>query len=153
MSLISLMSEVHSQENDSHILLVTYLLAASAVASYLVVWGFALTCRVPLVCPLLEKELHMYGIVDNKICKYFVEDDSLLHSFQGCRIAVEFFQKVQCWFNQTNNTTLKLNTQEVSLGMVTNKDRKLKELNLCFLFAKFLLQNKNQLTRPIEGIF
>ena len=65
--------------------------------------------------------------------------DSLFHSFLDCQTAVDFFRKVLCWFNQKENTSIDLNTQEILFGVVTNKDRKLKELNFCLLYAKFYL--------------
>ena len=93
-----------------------------------------------------KKELHLYGIEDNKSCHYCGDDDSLLHSFLGCQIAVDFLRKVLCWFNEKENSSITLNSKEILFGAATDNDNKIKQLNFCLLYAKiyFHFQKINQ---------
>ena len=86
---------------------------------------------------ITKKELHLYGIEDNKSCHYCGDDDSLLHSFLGCQIAVDFLRKVLCWFNEKENSSITLNSEEILFGVATDNDNKIKQLNFCLLYAKF----------------
>ena len=84
-----------------------------------------------------KKELHLYGIEDNKNCHFCGDDDSLLHTFLDCQIAVDFFRKVLCWFNEKENSSIILNFEEMLFGAATDNDGKNKKLNFCLLYAKF----------------
>ena len=88
------------------------------------------------------------GSWTTEFSNYYAENDCLPHSFQGCQIAVDFFQKVLHWFSQSNKTSLKLDTQEVLFGLGTNKDRKLKEIIFSLPFRHILHPfPKNKFTR------
>jgi len=71
-----------------------------------------------------KKELHLYRIEDKKSCHYCGDDDSLLHSFLGCHIAVDFLQKVLCWFNEKENSSITSNSKEILFGTATDNDNK-----------------------------
>lgn len=86
---------------------------------------------------ITKKELHLYGIEDNKSCHYCGDDDSVLHSFLGCNFAVDFLRKVLCWFNEKENSSITLNSKEMLFGTATDNDTKIKKLNFCLLYAKF----------------
>ena len=86
-----------------------------------------------------KKELHLYGIEDNKNCHFCGDDDSLLHTFLDCQIAADFFRKVLCWFNEKENSSIILNFEEMLFGAATDNDSKNKKLNFCLLYAKFYL--------------
>ena len=76
---------------------------------------------------ITKKELHLYGIEDNKSCHYCGDDDSLRHSFLGCQIAVDFFRKVLCWFNEKENSSITLNSEEIPFGAAADNDNKIKK--------------------------
>ena len=86
-----------------------------------------------------KKELHLYGIEDNKSCHYCGDDDSLLHSFLGRQIAVDFLRKKLCWFNEKENSSITLKSEEILFGAAADNDNKIKKLNFCLFYAKFYL--------------
>ena len=70
---------------------------------------------------ITKKELYLYEIEDNKSC----DDDSLLHSFLGCQIVVDFFRKVLRWFNEKENSSITLNSEEILFGAAADNDNKI----------------------------
>ena len=54
---------------------------------------------------ITKKELRLHGIEDNKSCHYRRDDDSLLHLFLGCQIAVDFFSG-KCYAGLMERKTL-----------------------------------------------
>jgi len=86
-----------------------------------------------------KKELHLYGIEDNKSCRYCGDDDSLLHSFLGCHIAVDSLWKVLCWFNEKENSSITLNAKEILFRTATDNDNKIKKTKFLPPLCQILL--------------
>ena len=100
-----------------------------------------------------KKELHLYGIEDNKNCHFCGDDDSLLHTFLDCQIAVDFLRKVLCWFNEKENSSITLNSEEMLFGAATDNYSKNKKLNFCLLYAKFYFHFQKINIANVLGMF
>ena len=55
----------------------------------------------------------------------------------GCQIAVDFLRKVLCWFNEKENSSITLNSEEILFGAAADNENKIKKLNFRLLYAKF----------------
>jgi len=44
---------------------------------------------------------------------------------------------VLCWFNEKENCSITLNSEEILFGAAAENDNKIKELNFFLLYAKF----------------
>ena len=73
-------------------------------------------------------------------------NDSMLHTFYGCKWSQLFFLEVIKWFNKENVTSFSLLPTESIFGMKVDTSSKestiIRKLNFTFLFAKYYLYNQ-----------
>ena len=72
-----------------------------------------------------KKELNLNGIEDNTSCHYCGDDDSLLYSFLGCQVAVDFPGKCYaCLMKRTETPSMALNSEKFLIKRRRPKKKK-----------------------------
>ena len=60
-----------------------------------------------------KRELHSCGFVNDTLCIYCRENDSIIHTFCNCHWSKEFYSEVIKWFNAENVASLSLSPMEI----------------------------------------
>ena len=84
-----------------------------------------------------EKRLHAMGLVDNDLCNFCQETESIIHRFSTCPAVKQFGQLFQRWWNSLNTEDqIILNETHIILGFY-NLDNY--ALNYCILLGKYFI--------------
>jgi len=92
-----------------------------------------------LLITLSPQRITFIQIEDYKSCHYCRDDESLLHSFVGCHIVVDFLRKVLCWFIERENSSITLNSKEILFGTATDNDNEIKKTKFLSPLSQILL--------------
>ena len=122
----------HATEIDSFFSSVKYLSSDNKLREFY----FKLLHRIVVT----KRELHSFGLVNDTLCIYCRENDSIIHTFCNCHWSKEFYSEVIKWFNAENVASLSLSPTEILFGKAPFKtDPIIRELNCTLLFAKYYL--------------